>query len=270
MTTPSRAILIVPARMASTRLPGKPLADIGGAPMIVHVWRRALEAEIGPVLVATDEPAIVAAVKAAGGEAVLTRPDHPNGSARIHEALGAVDPQSHYDVVVNVQGDLPTIEPDSIRAAFRPLADEAVDIGTIAAFITEPADRVNENIVKIVGSPKPAGGALSERHLRALYFTRATAPWGEGPLYHHIGLYAYRRQALERYVRLPPSPLEQRERLEQLRALEAGMRIDVEVVDAVPLGVDTPADLERARLLLAPGSPAGRAEPPSSQESAKT
>jgi len=261
MTQSQKALVLVPARMASMRLPGKPLADIHGEAMIVHVWRRALEAGIGPVVVATDEPAIVEAVRAAGGEAVLTRPDHPNGSSRIHEALGAVDPSRHFDVVVNVQGDLPTIEPDAVRAAFRPLRDPAVDIGTIAAFIEDEADRTNENIVKIVGSPKADGGAYSDRHLRALYFTRATAPWGEGPLYHHIGLYAYRRAALDRYVALPPSALELRERLEQLRALEAGMRIDVEVVDAVPLGVDTPADLERARQLLDPRRQKGPSGP---------
>ena len=250
MSEMKQALVMVPARMASTRLPGKPLADIHGEPMIVHVWRRAAEAGIGPVYVATDDAAIASAVRRAGGEAVLTRSDHENGSSRIHEAVGLVDPGGRYDLVVNVQGDLPTVEPSSVAAAFAPLADPLVDIGTIAAVITEAADRSNESIVKIVGSPKRVDGALSERQLRALYFTRATAPWGAGPLYHHIGLYAYRREALDRYVALPPSPLELRERLEQLRALEAGMRIDVEVVDAVPLGVDTPADLERARFLL--------------------
>ncbi|MBB3932676.1 3-deoxy-manno-octulosonate cytidylyltransferase (CMP-KDO synthetase) [Kaistia hirudinis] len=266
MTHPNRAIVLVPARMASTRLPGKPLADIHGEPMIVHVWRRACEAEIGPVVVATDDEDIASAVRAAGGEAVMTRADHPNGSSRIHEAVGLVDPGRAFEVVVNVQGDLPTIEPDSVRAAFRPLADPVVDIGTIAAFIEDAAERTNESVVKIVGSPKPVGGVLSERQLRALYFTRATAPWGEGPLYHHIGLYAYRRAALDRYVGLLPSVLETRERLEQLRALEAGMRIDVEVVDAVPLGVDTPADLEKARLLLDPRAPKRAAGSSSSQE----
>ena len=245
------ALVMVPARMASTRLPGKPLADIHGEPMIVHVWRRASEAGIGPVFVATDDADIAAAVRRAGGESVITRADHENGSSRIHEAVGLVDPGHAFDLVVNVQGDLPTVEPASVAAAFAPLADPSVDIGTIAAVIDNEADRTNESVVKIVGSPKLIGGVLSERQLRALYFTRATAPWGAGPLLHHIGLYAYRRAALERYVALPPSPLEIRERLEQLRALEAGMRIDVEVVDAVPLGVDTPADLERARRLLA-------------------
>lgn len=268
MKPTSRAIVFVPARMASTRLPGKPLADIAGEPMIVHVWRRASEAAIGPVVVATDDEAIAAAVRGAGGETVMTRADHPNGSARIHEALSLVDRSGTYDIVVNVQGDLPTIEPESVRAAFRPLEDPAVDIGTIAAFIDNEDDRRNESIVKIVGSPRLVDGTLSDRHLRALYFTRATAPWGEGPLYHHIGLYAYRRAALDRYVTLPPSPLEMRERLEQLRALEAGMRIDVEVVDGVPLGVDTPADLERARLLLGPGRPSPGNAPSSSRESA--
>jgi 3-deoxy-manno-octulosonate cytidylyltransferase (CMP-KDO synthetase) len=256
MNLSNRALVLVPARMASTRLPGKPLADIHGEPMIVHVWRRAVEAAIGPVVVASDDSSIVAAIRKVGGEAVLTRSDHPNGSSRIHEAAGLVDPQCQFDVIVNVQGDLPTIEPSAVRAAFQPLADPSVDIGTIAAFIETEADRLNENIVKIVGSPKRIAGVPSDRHLRALYFTRATAPWGGGPLYHHIGLYAYRRAALDRYVALPPSPLEMREKLEQLRALEAGMRIDVEVVDAVPLGVDTPAELERARLLLDPGAPA--------------
>ncbi len=254
MSETKQALVMVPARMASTRLPGKPLADIHGEPMIVHVWRRAAEAGIGPVYVATDDADVANAVRRAGGEAVMTRADHENGSSRIHEAVGLVDPGGLFDLVVNVQGDLPTVEPSSVAAAFAPLADPAVDIGTIAAIITEAADRTNESVVKIVGSPKRVGGVLSERQLRALYFTRATAPWGAGPLYHHIGLYAYRREALDRYVALSPSPLEIRERLEQLRALEAGMRIDVEVVDAVPLGVDTPDDLERARFLLGPKS----------------
>jgi 3-deoxy-manno-octulosonate cytidylyltransferase (CMP-KDO synthetase) len=229
--------------MASTRLPGKPLADIGGKPMIVHVWRRAIEADIGRVVVATDAPEIAAAIRAAGGEAAMTRDDHVNGTARIHEALAAL--LSDADIVVNVQGDIPTVAPASVRAALTPLADPAVDIATIAAVIVRDEERSNPNVVKVVGTPVGAGV------LRALYFTRATAPHGDGPLYHHIGLYAYRRAALERYVALPPSPLEKREKLEQLRAVEAGMRIDVAIVDGVPLGVDTPADLARARELLA-------------------
>jgi 3-deoxy-manno-octulosonate cytidylyltransferase (CMP-KDO synthetase) len=237
------AIVLIPARMASTRLPGKPLADIGGAPMIVHVWRRAMEAGIGRVVVATDAPEVAAAIRAAGGEAAMTRADHVNGTARIHEALAAIGDEA--EIIVNIQGDIPTVAPASVRAALMPLADPAVDIATIAAVIVRDDERTNPNVVKVVGTP--ATGTI----LRALYFTRATAPHGEGPLYHHIGLYAYRRAALERYVALPPSPLEKREKLEQLRALEAGMRIDVAIVDAVPLGVDTPADLERARALLA-------------------
>ncbi|BCP56187.1 3-deoxy-manno-octulosonate cytidylyltransferase [Kaistia sp. 32K] len=245
MSSAAEALVLIPARMAATRLPGKPLADINGEPMIVHVWRRATEARIGRVVVATDDAGIAAAVEHAGGEAVLTRADHVNGSSRIHEAAELIDSGRRHDVIVNVQGDLPTIEPASIAACFAPLADPAVDIATIAALIDRDEDRTNPNVVKIVGSP------LSADRLRALYFTRATAPWGDGPLLHHIGLYAYRRAALDRYVALPPSALERREKLEQLRALEAGMRIDVALVDAVPLGVDTPADLERARILLA-------------------
>jgi 3-deoxy-D-manno-octulosonate cytidylyltransferase len=238
-------IILIPARMASTRLPGKPLALIHGEPMIVHVWRRALEAGVGRAVIATDTPDITVAVRRAGGEAVMTRTDHHTGSDRIFEALGLVDPEGRHDVVVNVQGDLPTLEPGSIRAALDPLQVAEVAIATLAAEIRVEEERSNPNVVKVVGSP------LADRRLRALYFTRATAPYGDGPLYHHIGLYAYRRAALERFVALPPSPLEQRERLEQLRALEDGMRIDVAIVDAVPLGVDTPADLERTRALLA-------------------
>lgn len=261
-------LILIPARMASTRLPGKPLADIGGRPMIVQVAMRAAESGLGRVVVATDAERVAEVVSAAGFEAVMTGDHHQSGSDRIFEALGKIDPQGRAEIVVNVQGDLPTIDPATIAAALEPLADPAVAIGTLAATIEREAERANPNVVKVVGAamPSPRGRPV----MRALYFTRATAPWGDGPLFHHIGLYAYRRAALERFVSLPPSPLETRERLEQLRALEAGMRIDVEVVDAVPLGVDTPADLERARLLLAPGSPAGRAEPPSSQEPAKT
>jgi 3-deoxy-manno-octulosonate cytidylyltransferase (CMP-KDO synthetase) len=237
-------IVLIPARMAAARLPGKPLADIAGLPMIVHVVRRAETAEVGPVVVATDSGAIATAVEKAGGRAVLTRSDHTSGSDRIHEALGIVGSRAH--LVVNVQGDLPTLSPADLRAALVPLADPDVDIATIAAEIHHEAERTDPNVVKVVGSAL----ASAPSRLRALYFTRATAPYGEGPLYHHIGLYAYRRAALERFVKLPPSPLEQREKLEQLRALEAGMRIDVAVVQSVPLGVDTPEDLERARALL--------------------
>jgi len=238
-----RPIVVIPARLASTRLPLKPLADIHGAPMIVHVWRRAREADVGPVVVAADDPAIVAAVEAAGGRAILTRADHASGSDRIAEALARLDPDRRHDVVVNVQGDLPTIAPDAVRAAAA-LGD--ADIVTLAAPIRRPEERDDPNVVKAIGTP------IADRRLRALYFTRATAPWGPGELLHHIGLYAYARESLERFVALAPSALEMRERLEQLRALEAGMRIDIALVDVVPLGVDTAADLARARTLLAP------------------
>jgi len=239
-------IVLIPARMASTRLPGKPLAPIGGTPMIVHVLRRARDAAIGRVAVACAEAEIADVVTKAGGEAVLTEPGHPSGSDRIFEALGKLDPEGRHDAVVNLQGDLPTLDAALPRAALGLLDDPAVDIGTLAAEIGNPEERTDPNVVKAVVSA--ASGAS---HGRALYFTRATAPSGEGPLYHHIGLYAYRRAALERFVALPPSPLERRERLEQLRALEAGMRIEVAFVDTVPLGVDTPADLARAEALLA-------------------
>jgi len=234
-------LILIPARMASTRLPGKPLADIAGRPMIVRVAERAAESGLGRVVVATDTIAVLDVVRAHGFEAVMTRADHESGSDRIFEALETVDPDGQVATVVNVQGDLPTIEPATIAAALAPLDDAAVDIGTVGVEIDREDERTNPNVVKIVGSP------LCGDRLRALYFTRATAPWGEGPLYHHVGLYAYRRAALARFVGLPPSPLERRERLEQLRALEAGMRIDAAIVAAVPLGVDTPADLDRAR-----------------------
>jgi 3-deoxy-manno-octulosonate cytidylyltransferase (CMP-KDO synthetase) len=237
-------LILIPARMAATRLPGKALADIAGKPMIVHVLRRAEAAKLGPVVVATDAEAIAAAVEKAGGRAVMTRADHVSGSDRIFEALNAADPERRADIIVNVQGDLPTLEPRDLAAAVALLEDRDVDIGTIAAEITNNEDRSNPNVVKVVGSQIASG------RLRALYFTRTAAPLGDGPLYHHIGLYAYRREALARFVKLLPSPLEQREKLEQLRALENGMRIDVAIVDSVPLGVDTPDDLEAARKIL--------------------
>lgn len=241
----SHPIVLIPARLAATRLPDKPLALIGGEPMIVHVWRRATEAGIGPVAVATDAPAIAEAVRAAGGTAVMTRSDHASGSDRIFEAVDKLDPEGRHDVVVNVQGDLPTIDPRAVAASVGPLADPAVDVATLVAVIAREEERTDPNVVKMVGSEYAPG------RFRALYFTRATAPYGDGPHYHHIGLYAYRRSALRRFVGLPPSPLERRERLEQLRVLEAGMRIDAVLVDDVPLGVDTPEDLERARDIIA-------------------
>ncbi|MBB4166673.1 MULTISPECIES: 3-deoxy-manno-octulosonate cytidylyltransferase [unclassified Rhizobium] len=246
MTSPNLddVLVLIPARMASTRLPGKPLADICGLPMIVQVALRARESAIGRVVVAVDDQQVYNVVAEAGFEVIMTSKDHQSGSDRIYEALIKVDPEGKAKFVVNVQGDLPTIESETVRAALRPLEDPSVDIATLTIAIDNEADKTAPHIVKVVGSP------LSESRLKALYFTRATAPYGDGPLYHHIGLYAYRRSALERFVTLGPSALEKRESLEQLRALEAGMRIDVEIVDTVPLGVDTPADLEKARRIL--------------------
>ena len=238
-------LIVIPARMQATRLPGKPLADIAGTPMIVHVWRRAVAANAGDVIVATDSGEIAAAVTAAGGKAIMTCADHASGSDRVFEAVTKADPERRAGVIVNLQGDLPTLDPDLVTRCVAPLADPTVDIATLTAVISDPEERTNPNVVKVVGTP------VAEDRLRALYFTRATAPSGDGPLYHHIGIYAYRRASLERFISLPPSPLEKREKLEQLRALEAGMRIDVAIVDTVPLGVDTPADLERARRLIA-------------------
>ncbi|MBK9079208.1 MAG: 3-deoxy-manno-octulosonate cytidylyltransferase [Hyphomicrobium sp.] len=240
----SKTLIVIPARMQATRLPGKPLADIHGLPMIVHVWRRAVAARCGDVIVATDSGEIADAVARAGGEAILTRADHASGSDRVYEAITKKDPTGSAGIIVNLQGDLPTLDPALVAASVAPLLESDADIATLAAEIREPEERTNPNVVKAVGTP------IGPNRLRALYFTRATAPWGEGPLYHHIGIYAYRRASLERFVKMPPSPLESREKLEQLRALEAGMRIDVAIVDTVPLGVDTPADLERARHLL--------------------
>ncbi len=240
-------LIVIPARLKATRLPDKPLADIGGEAMIVHVWRRAMEADCGPVVVATDAEAVRDAILQAGGDALMTRPDHHSGSDRVFEAVLARDPHRKLGAVVNLQGDLPTLEPALVHACLNALDEGEADIGTIAARIVREEERGDPNVVKAVGTPLGAGSVL-----RALYFTRATAPYGDGPLYHHIGIYAYRRDALERFVSLPPSPLELREKLEQLRALEAGMRINVGLVDTVPLGVDTPRDLERARELLGP------------------
>jgi len=238
------SLIVIPARLAATRLPGKPLLPIGGEPMIVHVWRRAMEADLGPVIVATDHADIANAIAHVGGTAVMTRSDHPSGTDRIAEALAHADPGRAHDVIVNFQGDLPTIAPGVLHATARLLDDPEVDIGTPVALITDPAEAQADSVVKLVGAP------IGANRFRALYFTRARAPWGEGPLFHHIGLYVWRRQALERFVALPPSVLERRERLEQLRALEAGMRIDATLVEDVPLGVDTPADLEKARKIL--------------------
>lgn len=239
-------IVIIPTRMASTRLPGKPLADIAGVSMIVRVWRQAVKAGVGPVVVAAAEREIAEAVEQAGGRAVLTDPDLPSGSDRVFAAVEAVDRKWSHDIVVNLQGDLPALDPAHIRAVVEVLAPTGADLATLAAEIKDPADYDNPSVVKPIVSWDVTG-----RRGRALYFTRARAPSGEGPLFHHIGIYAFQREALSRFVKLPPSPLETREKLEQLRALEASMTIAVARVDAAPLSVDTPEDLEKARILLA-------------------
>jgi 3-deoxy-manno-octulosonate cytidylyltransferase (CMP-KDO synthetase) len=246
MSATSNPIIVIPARLAATRLPDKPMADISGAPMIVHVWRRAVEAAIGPVVVACGDQRIAEAIEQEGGIAVMTDPDLPSGSDRVFEALREFDPDGTHDVVINLQGDLPSIGSSAIAAVLDPLDDPDVDIATLVAKITDPDERDDPNVVKAV-----VGLAPGRTVGRALYFSRATVPTGDGPLYHHIGIYGYRRAALARFVELAPGVLERRERLEQLRALENGMRIDVAVVDTVPLGVDTPADLERARAIIA-------------------
>jgi 3-deoxy-manno-octulosonate cytidylyltransferase (CMP-KDO synthetase) len=242
----TRALILIPSRLGATRLPRKPLAEIDGVPMIVHVWRRAKEADAGEAIVATDTPEIAEAVEAAGGKAIMTRADHQSGSDRIFEAVEKLREEVSADIVVNVQGDQPVLDPALIRESISLLDAPAVDIGTLAAPIHEPSDVLEPSFVKVVGTPLDTPNTL-----RALYFTRSAAPYGPGPLYHHIGLYAYRREALARFVGLRPSTLEIREKLEQLRALEAGMRIDVKIVDSAPMSVDTPADLERVRALLA-------------------
>lgn len=245
MHHPKNPVVVIPARMASTRLPGKPLADIHGRPMIAHVVERAREADLGPVVVACCDEPVYRAARLCGATAVMTRPDHVSGSDRIYEALRTVDPHGRHDAVINIQGDLPTIDPAAVRAVFAPLSTEDVDIATLVAEIRDPDEIDNPNVVKVAL-------ALADGHNcgRALYFSRRAIPAGPGPLYHHIGLYGFRTAALERFVALPPGVLEMREKLEQLRALEAGMRIDAVRVDSVPLGVDTAADLDRARRIL--------------------
>ncbi|MCW5699068.1 MAG: 3-deoxy-manno-octulosonate cytidylyltransferase [Rhodospirillales bacterium] len=240
-------IVVIPSRLAATRLPRKPLADIHGRPMIMHVWQRAVEADLGPVVVAAADREIADAVTAAGGHAVLTRPELASGSDRVFEAVEMIDPERRHDVVVNLQGDLPTLDPKAVRAVLRPLIDTSVDIATLVAPIADPRERDDENVVKAA-----VAFAGADTIGPALYFSRSPIPWGTGPTYHHIGLYAFRRTSLARFVRLAPGVLEQRERLEQLRALENGMRIAAALVDTIPIGVDTPTDLDRARDLLSP------------------
>ena len=238
-------IVIIPARMAATRLPGKPLADIGGRPMIAHVLDRAREAGIGPVAVAAGEPEIVAAVERAGGRAVLVADDLPSGTDRVQRSLAQLDPSGAHDVVVNVQGDVPTLDPGLLRAVLKGLADPGVDIATLVCPIADEVEAATSSFVKAACAFEGDSEVAP-----ALYFSRNPIPWGDGPRWHHIGVYAFRRPALERFVTLKESPLERREKLEQLRALEAGMRIAVTRVAHGPFGVDTPADLERARQLL--------------------
>jgi len=246
-------IIVIPSRMASTRLPGKPLAIIHGRPMILHVLDRAREADIGPIAVACADPEIAEAVRAEGGIAVMTDPSLPRGTDRVHAALAQLDPHGHHDVVINLQGDLPTIPAAYLRTVLTPLSDPQFDIATLVAPITTAEERNLPSVVK-AACAFDSGRAVSA----ALYFSRVAIPWGEGPLWHHIGIYAFRRTALARFVALPESPLERREALEQLRALEAGMRIAGARVERPPFGVDSFADLERARRELDPtrGNPA--------------
>lgn len=239
------ALIVIPARLAATRLPNKPLAMIGDVPMIVHVWRRAVQAGAGPVIVAAGDQPIADAIKAAGGEAVMTDPGLPSGSDRVHAAAEAYDPDGKFDVVVNVQGDLPTLEPKLVAASVTPLADPVIDIATVVARITVE-DELNDNAVVKAALSLAPGATVGP----ALYFSRNLIPSGPGDHYHHIGIYAFRRAALRRFVTLKPTVLELRERLEQLRAIENGMRMAAALVDTIPLGVDTPADLDRARRLL--------------------
>lgn len=238
------ALLIIPARMSSPRLPRKPLADIAGRPLILHVVDRALEADIGPVAVATDSAEIAEVVRSEGGKVVMTRSDHISGSDRTEEAVSLIDPEGKVDVVVNLQADLPTLAGAIVRTVLPPLQDPEVDMATLAAPIVQYSERSDSSVVKVVGAP------VAENRLRALYFTRAAAPWGDGPLYHHVGLYAWRRSALTKFAQLGRSALEKRERLEQLRALEAGLRIDVVLAQDAPVGVHTAADLIRADAVL--------------------
>jgi 3-deoxy-manno-octulosonate cytidylyltransferase (CMP-KDO synthetase) len=239
------ALIVIPARLKAQRLPDKPLAMIGNAPMIIHVWRRAVQADAGPVVVAAGDQAIVDAVSAAGGQAVMTDPALPSGSDRVHAAAEAYDSKGEYDVVVNVQGDLPTLDPALVAASITPLENQEVDIATLVARITEESELSDSAVVKAALSLSP-GARIGP----ALYFSRNCIPSGDGDHYHHIGIYAFRRAALRRFVALPPTVLEVRERLEQLRALEHGMRIAAALVDTISFSVDTPADLERARRLI--------------------
>ena len=250
MTQTKNPVIVIPARLAATRFPKKPLADLAGVPMIVRVWQRAIDADIGPVVVACGDMEIVDVIKSVGGNALLTEPDLPSGSDRVHKALSVFDPDERYNIVINLQGDLPTIDPALISTSLKPFDNLKVDMTTLAAEITDQRERADENVVKVVISFPSETSNIG----RALYFSRAMVPYNTvGPHYHHIGVYGFKRNVLDRFVSLPASRLEGLEKLEQLRALEAGMRIEVALVDTVPIGVDTPADLDRARALLAAG-----------------
>lgn len=239
-------IIIIPARMGAMRLPQKPLADIQGKPMIQHVWERAVQAAIAPVVVATDHQEIADLIQSQGGQAVMTDAVLPSGSDRVYHALEQIDPQGVYDVAINLQGDLPNIDPVTIQKALTPLAHSEFDVATLVAPITDQSEIENPSVVKVA-----LGGKRSDGVAQAFYFSRAPIPYGEGPHYHHIGIYAYRRPVLQQFVALPPSPLELQERLEQMRLIEQGIRFGVDFVEQVPVSVDTSADLERARLALA-------------------
>jgi 3-deoxy-manno-octulosonate cytidylyltransferase (CMP-KDO synthetase) len=245
MVEPENTIVVIPARMSSSRLPGKPLADINGLPMIVHVWKRAIEANVGQVLVAAAEVKIVEIIRNHGGDAIVTDPALPSGSDRIAAALKMRDIHEKFEYVVNLQGDLPTIDPLAVRRCLAGLTNEQVDIATIAALIENDEDIKNPNIVKAIAS---LGKDREVAYARD--FVREVGPEHEAPYWHHIGVYAYRRQSLSRFVSLPVSTRETLRKLEQMRALDNDMRIAVVRVDSVPLGVDTSADLEAVRAIL--------------------
>lgn len=241
-----KTLVVIPARLAATRLPNKPLADICGKPMIVHVWEKAIEAKIGPVIVACGDQEIVEAIESFGGDAIYTDPSLPSGTDRVKAATDLYDPQNTYDFVINVQGDLPTLDASLIRHVLDPFQNPAVDIATLATTISDLQELTDSNVVKIALSLN-AEATIG----RALYFSRNPIPAGEGPHYHHIGLYGYRRHILNQFVKLSVDPIEAREKLEQLRALASGMRIDVKIIDTrAPFGVDTQSDLERAIAII--------------------
>lgn len=244
----TKTIIVIPSRLASTRLPQKPLALVQGVAMVVRVWQQAMAANIGPVIVACCGEEIAAAIHQAGGQAIITDPDLPSGTDRVVAALNQFDPLKEYDIVINLQGDLPFVNPEDIRKALIPLVNPAVDIATLGTKIMDASDINNPHIVKIAcGGWNPMSG---EKVARAIYFSRQAIPANATDYYHHVGIYAYRRAALTRFVQLAPSYLETTEKLEQLRALEDGMRIEVAFISTVPHSIDTPEDLERVTALF--------------------